>query len=198
MSNANKTIVLASGSPRRKEILSSYGIDFKVIKSGVEENSSATDPAEYVCDLAKDKGLDVYEAIKDSEDAVIISADTIVYYNGILEKPKDRIESKRMLRELSGNTHQVYTGVFVIDTKTNKSFSFAETTDVTFYEMSDEDIEYYVQTGEGDDKAGAYAIQGLGTVYIKKIDGDYNNVVGLPLARLYQECNKRGIRLKNV
>lgn len=198
MSNANKTIVLASGSPRRKEILSSYGIDFKVIKSGVEENSSATDPAEYVCDLAKDKGLDVYEAIKDSEDAVIISADTIVYYNGILEKPKDRTESKRMLRELSGNTHQVYTGVFVIDTKTNKSFSFAETTDVTFYEMSDEDIEYYVQTGEGDDKAGAYAIQGLGTVYIKKIDGDYNNVVGLPLARLYQECNKRGIRLKNV
>ena len=190
-------IILASGSPRRKEILSSVGIDFCVIKSDADENCSIKNPEEFVLYLSRLKGIDVKNIIGET-DSYIISADTIVYCNEILGKPKDRADAFSMLKKLSANIHQVYTGVSIIDTKNDDIFSFVERTDVEFYEVSDEEIKNYINSGECDDKAGAYAIQGLASVFVKRINGDYNNVVGLPLSRLYQECKKRGINLKNV
>lgn len=187
-------IILASGSPRRKEILSNYGIEFEICISDIDEHSDAILPDEFVIELSRQKGEAARNLI--DYDGIIISADTIVYNDGILGKPKDREDAHLMLKSLSGNVHQVYTGVTVIDTKNNIVFSFAEKTDVYFYELSETDILSYIDTKECDDKAGAYAIQGLGAAFVKKIDGDYNNVVGLPLSRLLYECRLRGVRLK--
>lgn len=182
-------IVLASASPRRSELLTQIGIPFTVHKSTCEEKISSTVPAEVVCELSRQKAEDVWQ-MPSYKDCIVIGADTIVAYEGtILGKPKDAEDACRMLRRLAGNTHEVYTGVtFCYRQKgEEKVHTFFEKTQVTFYPMSEAEIQAYVATGDPLDKAGSYGIQGQCAAYIKGITGDYNNVVGLPVGRLYQE-----------
>lgn len=173
-------LILASGSPRRKEILLNAGYEFEIITADADETLPAKiTPDEAVKYLAKLKG----DAVAKNNSGVVISADTVVAFGEkILGKPKDREDAIKMLKMLSGNIHSVYTGVCVQDGE--KSVTFCVKTDVKFYELSDKEILDYVNTKEPMDKAGAYGIQGKGAVLVEKIDGDYLNVVGLPLARL--------------
>lgn len=192
-----RKLIMASQSPRRREILEQVGLDFSVIPSDVEEKPGGTLPDEVVIELSLQKAMDVYQ--KNNDNVVVIGADTVVSVdNKIMGKPADRDEAFLMLKTLQGRTHQVYTGVSLVwDHEDNGDkfgqFSFCECTYVTFFPMTDREIREYISTGECDDKAGSYAIQGICAKYISKIDGDYNNVVGLPVARLYQEMKKRGL-----
>ncbi len=174
-------IILASASPRRRELLKFITEDFTVKVSDAEE---VTDPAlsaeETVKSLAEIKGEAVAEGYPDD---TVISADTIVVLDGkILGKPKNEADAFSMLSSLSGRTHEVFTGVCIIHGGEKKVF--AERTEVSFYSLSDEEIRAYIATDEPADKAGAYGIQGKGCTLVKAINGDYNNVVGLPVAKL--------------
>lgn len=185
-------IILASGSPRRKELLDQLGIPFEVIKSECEEVTTQSKPHKVVMELATQKAQDVFDKLTadQKKGKMVLGADTIVaIHNKILGKPKDEEDAVSMLIELSGDIHHVYTGVTLLwenDGKMQKH-AFYEDTEVEMYPMSEEEIRSYVATGEPMDKAGAYAIQGGCVVFIKEIRGEYNNVVGLPVARLYQE-----------
>ena len=182
-----KHIILASASPRRKEILELADLEFDVMPSDAQEITTKTAPNEVVMELASIKAKDIYE--KSEKQSMIVGADTVVAYQGqILGKPTDEADAKRMLTMLSGQTHEVYTGVCVIED--GKTKTFYEETKVTFYEISDEQIDYYIKTGEPMDKAGSYGIQGKAAVFIKGIEGDYYNVVGFPIARFLQEITK--------
>ena len=186
-----KSIILASGSPRRKELLSQIGLEYKVITSNVSEDTLFTSPEDMVKDLAYNKGMAVYQTLSDEEkqNSIVISADTIVYHNGkVLLKPVDERDAFNILKSLSGKKHEVFTGAF--RKSGNFSSSFCEKTSVELFDISDEEIRDYIASGEPFDKAGAYGIQGLFARYIKGIEGDYNNVVGLPVGRLYQELKK--------
>lgn len=193
--------ILASGSPRRKELLGQIGLQFEISVATGEEIITKEKPWEIVEELSRQKALEVAERYigqQRGDTDVIIGADTIVAFeNGskteIMGKPKDAADAKRMLKLIQNNTHQVYTGVTLVVLKENeekKIITFHEKTEVNMYPMSDEQIDAYIATGECDDKAGAYAIQGRCGAYIKGISGDYNNVVGLPIGRLYQELIK--------
>lgn len=195
--------ILASASPRRKELLEQIGMKFEVRVSEAEEITQATEPAEYVMDLSFLKAEDVagkipvmYDARGVNQDFVVIGSDTVVVAEGeILGKPKDKDDARRMISMLSGKTHQVYTGVTLMIFKDERMTreTFYEKTDVTFYEMSEKQIEEYISSPEPYDKAGAYAIQGLCSAYIKGINGDYASVVGLPVSRICHELTKYGI-----
>ena len=181
-------IVLASASPRRRELLTQLGWDFEVIVSDVEEIITKTLPQEVVEELSYIKAKDVFE--KTEDDVLVIGSDTVVSYEDrILGKPADRKDAEATLAKLSGNSHYVYTGVTLFRREGGKvtAKTFHEATRVEFFPMSEEEITWYVGTGECDDKAGSYAIQGLGGRFVKSMEGDYNNVVGLPIARLYHE-----------
>lgn len=179
-------IVLASGSPRRSEILKNAGYEFTVRVADADETlPEGITPENAVMYLAELKGV----AVDRKSDEVVISADTVVACDGkILGKPADIEEAKSMLKLLSGRTHSVFTGVCI--KSEDKKTVFYEKTDVTFYELSDSEINEYVVTKEPMDKAGAYGIQGKGAVLVEKINGDYLNVVGLPMARLHREFKK--------
>lgn len=183
----NKKIILASGSPRRAEILNNIGIEFTIIKSEADEsriNPQGIDVGVYVQELSLLKSTEVYSRIS-AENALIIGADTVVSIDGrILGKPKDDADAFNMLRMLSGKTHQVYTGYCVVDSNTGYSMCGSRCTNVKFAELSDKEINEYIHTGETNDKAGSYAIQGKGVMLVDKIDGDYLNVVGLPVRDL--------------
>ena len=193
-------IILASASPRRKELLAKAGISFTVIPVAGEEKRTSEDPGEAVQQLARDKAEWVAQSLAECEEGtLVIGSDTIVVFeNRILGKPKDRRDAAETLEKLQGNTHQVYTGVTVLERKAGKwvEHTFFESTDVTFYPVSREEIQDYIATGEPMDKAGSYGIQGLFGIYVKGICGDYNNVVGLPVARLFHEMKKSGINLR--
>ncbi|PSL35140.1 septum formation protein [Planomicrobium soli] len=187
---ANQPIVLASQSPRRQELLRSLGLDFQVVPSTKDE----PDPAQfqtamgYVLECAAQKAREV---AKKHKDAVVIGSDTIVVLNGeILLKPKSKEEARSYLQKLSGNTHDVITAITVLHGESE--LSFHELTKVTFYELSGEWIEAYTNTIDPYDKAGAYGIQTASALFVKKIDGDYNTVVGLPLASLAQKLSQAG------
>lgn len=192
-------IYLASASPRRKELLRQVGISFKVIPSSVEEKITKESPDEVVEELSYQKAVDVCGKLtaEGKEDFVVIGADTVVSAWGkILGKPADKEDAARMLKELQGGSHQVYTGVTIAwkyKEMPPMYAAFSECTDVTMYPMTDAEIKAYVDSGEPMDKAGAYAIQGLCAAHIQGICGDYNNVVGLPVGRLCQELKKRGL-----
>ncbi len=173
--------ILASGSPRRRDILLELGANFRVITAEVDENLSADLPPELlVQELALLKGSAV---AKTHTDIPVISADTVVYAGGkILGKPRDAGEAFQMLKSLSGKKHEVYTGICV--TLGAKAVSDYEKTVVEFHNLTDSDINKYISTGEPFDKAGAYGIQGKGMLLVKGISGDYFNVVGLPAAKL--------------
>ena len=185
--------VLASASPRRKEILSTLLHDFEIRVSDSEEKPVASTPEETVKAIAASKGRDVLT--KASEKEIIIAADTLVFCDGeILGKPKDKADAKRMIRMISGRTHYVATGVFVgiKEGGSEKYDVFSEKSEVLVDELSEEEIENYVSTDEPYDKAGAYAIQGLFGKHIKGIKGDYYNIVGFPLNAFYDYCKEKG------
>ena len=174
-----KRFILASASPRRKEILENAGFDFEIIVSDVDENiTEDLSPSETVEELAKRKALAVWE---ENKDAVVFGCDTVVAVDGrILGKPRDDDEAFEMIKMLSGKAHTVSTGVCICSE--DKISVFSNTTNVEFYPLSDETIRSYVATGESRDKAGAYGIQGYGSVLIKEIKGDYFSVMGLPVS----------------
>lgn len=200
-------IILASQSPRRKELLEQIGLEFEICPAKGEEIITKTVPEEVVMELSKQKAEEVaamvssysenHKEITTPSDILVIGADTVVAYDGkILGKPKDEADAKAMLTMLSGNTHSVFTGVtLVLIDKSGRAgeLVFFEKTDVKMHEMSELEIDRYIATGEPMDKAGSYGIQGKCAIYIEKIDGDYNNVVGLPITRIYQELKKIGI-----
>ncbi len=192
-------LYLASASPRRKELLKQIGLSFKTMPSTVEEKITKTEPQEVVEELSYQKAVDVCGRLTESgqEDFVVIGADTVVSCWGeILGKPADREDARGMLKKLQGGSHQVYTGVTLAWKYSGMApmyHTFSECTDVTMYSMTEEEIARYVDSGEPMDKAGAYAIQGLCAAYIQGVCGDYNNVVGLPVGRVYQELRKRGL-----
>lgn len=182
-------IILASGSPRRKELLSKLNIDFEIITSDADETIESDNPEIIVETLSERKARAVYSQIED-DSILVIGADTIVYYDGeVLGKPEDEEDARGMLSMLSDRTHQVFTGVTLLYRLNGeeKIKVFSDRTDVTFYEIDKFDLLEYIKTGSPMDKAGAYGIQDDFAKHVKKIDGDYNNVVGLPLSRLYQE-----------
>ena len=190
-------IILASGSPRRKELLSLVGISYQVNVSEVEEITTETVPANVVMELSKMKAEDVAKQYADH--AIIIGSDTVVAIGDeILGKPKNEAHAKEMLLKLSGKSHEVYTGVTVIMKKEN-----GETICKTFYEMSkvkiaplsEQEILDYIATQEPMDKAGAYAIQGKFAAYVQAIEGEFYTIVGLPIARLYKEVKELGVDL---
>ena len=186
--------ILASASPRRKEILENLGLDFTVITSDADESSDLTDPEELTKELAKRKGQAVAELLSDKLDGetVIISADTVVCCDGeILGKPRDRSDAERMIRMLSGKAHTVTSGVALI--YNGKAYSCAATTRVFFDELDEDFINNYINSAEPYDKAGSYAIQGKAAPVISKIDGCYFNVVGLPVNCLYRLAKENGI-----
>lgn len=176
-----KKIILASGSPRRREILTMLGADFEVVTSDADERNS-----EKLGDYARRAAEIKAEAVhKTRNDGIILAADTIVCIDGhILGKPKDEADAENMLKSLSGRVHSVYTGFCVIDGSAKSSF---EKTDVCFKNLTPGLLSWYLKTGEWRDKAGAYGIQGAGSLLIERIDGDYFNVVGLPVSRIFGE-----------
>ncbi|MCM1091324.1 MAG: Maf family protein [Muribaculum sp.] len=205
-------IILASASPRRRELLAQIGMEFEVMVSNVEERVTATLPAEVVQELSVQKAEAVLAMLRAGEDnvgkdvagddgtdapALVIGADTIVACDDeILGKPADEADAKRMLRLLSGRSHEVYTGVTMLLCPCLSAgdfvrrHTFFECTKVCFAPMTEAELAEYVATGDPMDKAGAYGIQGFCARYIKGIKGDYNNVVGLPVGRLYQELKE--------
>jgi septum formation protein len=180
--------ILASKSPRRREILADLGLEFEIITADTDENCALTDPRAYVEELALRKGRAVAGALK-NDDTLIIASDTVVACGGeILGKPEDRADAKRMLDMLSGSRHDVISGIALITRK--KAVVASETTHVIFDTLSDSDKEIYINSDEPYDKAGAYAIQGLASMWIKGIEGDYFNVVGLPVKLLHDLLKK--------
>ncbi len=186
-----ETIVLASASPRRKELLEQIGIDYICHPARGEERITCTNPEDVVKELAFQKASEVAQQYPNS---IILGADTIVSCDGqILGKPVSREDARTMITRLQGRTHEVYTGVCLMKMRHGNivsSLVFAEETKVEMYAMSQEEIDCYIQSGEGDDKAGAYGIQGKCAAFIKGIKGDYYNVVGLPVSRVYQNLKE--------
>ncbi len=204
-------IILASASPRRRELLEQIGLQFEVRVSDADENVAAAGPADLVEKLSRRKAEAVLSGLEPGEEAVlVIGADTVVALGDrILGKPKDSRDAAEMLGELSGREHSVYTGVTLLYRPGREKGAsggkaeegracpvrtecrtFHERTEVHFFPLSREEILFYVSTGDPLDKAGAYGIQGLFARYVERIDGDYNNVVGLPAGRLYQEAKE--------
>jgi len=187
-----KKIVLASASPRRKELLERIGLKFEVEPSNHEENvNPGLEPHELAKSLSLEKAKLVVE---NHRDALVIAADTFIVLDGeILGKPITEDEARRMLETISGRQHSVITGFTIIDTASGKVLSRSEETKVYIRELSSEEIGSYVMSKEPLDKAGAYAIQGLGSVIVEKIEGDYFNVIGLPLSVVTESLKEFGV-----
>lgn len=183
-------LILASGSPRRREILSLFDKPFEIIISDIEEPVVETDPPEItVMALALEKALDVASRVEAG--ALVIGADTLVYCDGYMGKPQDEQDAQSMLERLQGRAHQVHTGIAVIRAGTDEKVVDSVCTTVHMKPLSKEQILSYVRSGEPMGKAGAYAIQGKGTLLVEEIHGDYFNVVGLPAQRLGEILDKR-------
>lgn len=176
-----KKIVLASASPRRKDILERFGLEFEIMPSKIDENfNQFDDPIETVKSIALDKCRDIAEKV--DKDTIVIAADTIVYYDRILGKAKDRPDAFNTIKSLSGKTHKVITALAIINN--DKELVDYEVTKVKFRDLSNEKIDRYLDTAEYTDKAGAYGIQGYGEILVESIEGSFSNVVGLPISKL--------------
>lgn len=201
---ARSVIVLASASPRRAELLAAAGIPFQVHAADVDERlQSGEDPERYVRRVAAEKARTVAASVPGQ---AVLAADTVVLAEGqVLGKPRDVEDAKRMLRLLSGRTHQVLTAVTLTNDagfnfqggggELNPASTEVAVTSVEFAPLDASEIDWYVATGEPADKAGAYAIQGLASRFVTRIDGSYSNVVGLPVALVYQLCTRAGLLL---
>ncbi|MEK7540947.1 MAG: Maf family protein [Patescibacteria group bacterium] len=189
-----KKIILASQSPRRKELLLQIGLDFEIDPSNYEEDMTLKmNPAKLAEHLSLGKARDVAKRYKD---AIVISADTIVAVgNEVFGKPKTPERAKYMLEKLSGRAHSIITGFTIIDTKSSKQISNSVETKVYFKNLSEQEIDSYIATGEPLDKGGGYAIQGKAALFVEKIEGDYFNIVGLPILSLSEELKKFGINI---
>ena len=196
-------IILASASPRRRDLLSQAGFVFDAVPSEVDEKMEGETSGQVVMSLAEQKAREVFERThiqdmcrQEGTERVVVGADTIVVCDGKrLGKPESEEEAFSMLSLLSGRTHEVYTGVCLYFYREGNVCreTFFECTKVTMYPISPEQARWYIQSGEPMDKAGAYGIQGLGAVFIKEISGDYNSVVGLPLAKVWQSLYALGL-----
>ncbi|MDF2802975.1 MAG: maf protein [Anaerocolumna sp.] len=196
-------VILGSNSPRREEILKQAGVSFTIIPSTKDEKTTKVLPMEIVEELALNKAIDVAEEI--NETSIIIGADTMVAIgNEVLGKPHNYQEALRMLTLLQGKEHQVYTGVGIIIKNvinkviTEKTISFSQVSLVRVSDMAEEQIKAYIDTNEPFDKAGAYGIQGKFGVHIEGITGEYNNIVGLPIAKIYRSLLEEGIDLLSL
>lgn len=193
MSAPTPTLVLASASPRRAELLASVGLSFEVIPSRIAEDGPRADPAEYALKVARDKGLDVARRLADTTRRVL-SADTIVVVDGeIFEKPADVGDAERMLSRLGGREHQVITAYCVLAPPGELLFQEAVTTTVRFRALAPHHLRGYARCGEPMDKAGAYAAQGIGMFLIEAVNGSYANVVGLPVAQVVRTLEQLGV-----
>ncbi|MCT4688921.1 Maf family protein [Vallitalea sp.] len=188
-----KNIILASKSPRRKELLERLNLDFDVKVSNLDEDRFEQDlPWEFVEKLAYEKANSVSKLV--DNDSLVIGCDTVVVYEDkILGKPKDTIQARDYLKKLSGKKHLVYSGIAILNMNSNNNYISHEVTEVYMKELNEEEITCYINTGEPLDKAGAYGIQGVGSIFIEKINGDYYNVMGLPLNKLYKGLSKLGV-----
>ncbi len=192
--NDMKKIILASASPRRKELLEKIGLEFEVEPSNYEENlSSELGPHGLAKSLSLEKAKLVAEKYRN---ALVIAADTFIVLEGkILGKPQTETEARKMLETISGRQHSVITGFTIMDTDTNKALSKSVETKVYIRKLTSNEIDAYVESKEPLDKAGAYAIQGLGSVIVEKIEGDYFNVIGLPLSALTESLKEFGVHI---
>ncbi|HEY4389934.1 MAG TPA: Maf family protein [Paenibacillus sp.] len=198
-SNAPRHIILASTSPRRRELIATLGIPFDIVPSYADESTSEKwTPEQIVQELARRKAEAVYHSTSFDEDSagIIVGSDTVVVRDGtVLGKPQDKQEAASMLRSLQGRSHTVYTGVACIDSRTGETLVDFRSTIVTMKPLNEREIEAYAASGEGLDKAGAYAIQGLGATIVTGIEGCYFNVVGLPLSLLVDMLGKFGVHV---
>ena len=189
-------MILASKSPRRKEILEDFGFEIEIIAEDVVEESSQTDSLLWAQDIALKKGRVVAEKNKERW---VISADTVVVFNDeFLGKPKDKDEAKKILEKLSGNTHEVVTAVAMMNLSQNIEFAFADVTEVKFKKLDSKEIEWYVESGEPMDKAGSYGIQGKGSIFIEKIEGDFFNVMGFPISKFYDKLKELDYSIEDL
>lgn len=184
-----RKLILASSSPRRKQLLSDANVRFEIcIPSNVNEESQSPDPVEHVLSVSRAKAESVSPQITEG---IILGADTIVVLSGeILGKPRDKREAFAILKKLSGRTHTVYTGVTLVNKLNGKTLSDYDSTEVTFNPLEESKIESYIETGEPMDKAGAYGIQGMGAFLVKEIKGNLDNVIGLPTEKLKEILRK--------
>lgn len=188
-------LVLASNSKGRKEVLDRAGLIYEVMPSNIEEHSDKKDPKEYVMDLSKQKAEAVAKNLKD---CVILSADSIIYIDDKkLEKPKTIEKAKKMMKILSGRINYAVTGVTIIDLYQNKTLTFSETTNVYFDELDDEEISWYVENEKYILERCGYSIAGKSAIFISKIDGDYYNILGMPISRVYKELKKLGYKISD-
>lgn len=191
-------IVLASSSITRREIMDKLKIKYDIVTSDVEEKSSKEDPREYVKELSKNKAESVAKKVS-NKNSIIVAADSIIYKDGKkYEKPRSIDEVKKNLKELSGTKNQGITGVTIIDKSNGKIKTFACVTDVYFREISDDDIEWYVSHEENLLKKAGYSLEGIMSLFLERLDGDYYNVLGLPLGELYKGINELGYSLKDL
>ncbi len=189
-------MILASNSPRRKEILENFGFSLKTVSKNIDEISSKEEIKEKIMDIAQQKTM---AAAKDYPDENVVGADTVVVIDGkILGKPKDETEAFEMLKSLSGKSHDVITAYSFVNLKKNIFLNDAEVTKVFFKNLSDEEINWYINTKEPMDKAGAYGIQGKGAYFVEKIEGDFFSVMGFPLGRFLRRLTEVGMDLDNL
>ena len=189
-------MILASASPRRKEILENFGFSFKTIVKNIDETSNKTRAEEKILEIAEKKAR---AAAIDFPDENVIGADTVVVVDGkILGKPKDKKEAFSMLKSLSGRSHEVITAFSFININKNISYSDYEITKVYFKNLTDDEINWYINTKEPMDKAGAYGIQGKGAFFVEKIEGDFFSVMGFPLGKFVRFLNKTDFNLNDL
>lgn len=189
-------MILASASPRRKEILENFGFSFKTIVKNIDETSDKTRAEEKILEIAEKKAR---AAAIDFPDENVVGADTVVVVDGkILGKPKNKEEAFSMLKYLSGRSHEVITAFSFININKNISYSDYEITKVYFKNLTDDEINWYINTKEPMDKAGAYGIQGKGAFFVEKIEGDFFSVMGFPLGKFVRFLNKTGFNLNNL
>lgn len=191
-------LILASESPRRKTLLESAGISPVVVPSNVDEETPSEDmaPGELVKALARRK---IRKVAASRPNDFVLGGDTIVYIDGkVLGKPADKEEAREMLRRICGRTHEVYTGVALYEPLGRTVLDDFDATSVTIREMDEEEIRWYVETGEPMDKAGSYALQGIGGFFVTKVEGDFSSVVGLPLPKVYDLLRRAGVSLGEI
>lgn len=189
-------LILASNSKTRKDIFDMIGWKYEVVTSKVEENSDATDPKQYVINLSKDKANSVASQIK--EKALIIAADSIIYMNNKkFEKPKSKEEGYKNIKEMSGKVNYAITGVTIKDLYKNKELFFADTTEVYFKNVTDDDILWYVENEKNLLNRAGYSLYGKTSIFVDKIIGDYYNVLGMPVSKLYSKLNELGYKISD-
>lgn len=191
-----RKIILASGSKQRKDIFNNIGLKYEIIKSIVDERSESKDPKEYVKDLSRDKANSVADQVK--EKAIIIAADSVIYMNGkIYEKPKSKEEAYRNMKEMSGNITYAITGVTIKDLYQNKELCFSDTAEVYIKKITDEDIKWYVENESNLLKTCGYTILGKASIFLDKVNGDYNTLFGISPSKVYEKLQELGYKISD-